>query len=306
MAHSARCCQCPTLETFTPQVQGNWESTYRPLRNRLNLLPHVLLQLIRTLRIRRRLIVVFPAVIVYQLRIPDEVLRRVILIALQLRLHGAEIHRLGDDVVVIRHLIPVDRVRERPRGAVVLQIVEQVHELVVIGAVARLAGEFVHVWGPTGGLDGGDGHGVDFAGAGFPFFGGGVHDVAFGEGADFGLHGFFLLEEHSADFEIPDARDHGALHDGAAFVVFNIAHPSGFIERDFFREPLLFEVPDGVVVGVGKEMLDGGSGFDVVFKMGHEMRAVAFDLLVRGDSAENDLGEFAGIEWAVRDPPYDL
>lgn len=280
--------------------------TYRPLWNPLDLLPHVLLQLIRTLRIRRRLIVIFPAIVIYQLRIPDEVLGRVILIALELRLHGAEIHRLGDDVVVIRHLVPIDRMRERPRRAVVLQVVEEVHELVVVGPVARLAGQLVHVGGPARGLDGGDGHGVDRAGAILPFFGRGVHDVAFGEGANLGLHGFFLLEQHAADFEIADARDHGALHDGAAFVVFDVAHPGGLVERDFFGEALLFEVADGVVVGVGEEMLDGGSGFDIVFEVGHEMRAVAFDLLVGGDGTEYDLGEFTGIEWAVRDPAYDL
>lgn len=280
--------------------------TYRPLWNPLDLLPHILLQLIRTLRIRRRLIIIFPAIVIYKLRIPDEVLRRVILIALELRLHGAKIHRLGDDIVVIRHLVPIDRMRERPRGAVVLQVVEEVHELVVIGPVARLAGQLVHVGGPAGGFDGGDGHRIDFAGAVLPFFGRGVHDVAFGEGADFGLHGFFLLEQHAADFEIADARDHGALHDGAAFVVFDVAHPGGLVERDFFGESLLFEVADGVVVSVSEEVLDGRGGFDVVLEVGHEMRAVAFDLLVGRDGAENDLGEFAGIEWAVGDPPYDL
>ena len=88
--------------------------TYRPLRNRLDLLPHKLLQLIRTLRIRCVLSVVFPAVIVYQPRILDEVFRRVILVAFQLRLHRTQIHRLGDHVVVILHLIPIDRVCERP------------------------------------------------------------------------------------------------------------------------------------------------------------------------------------------------
>jgi len=184
---------------------------------------------------------------------------------------------------------------------VVLHVVEEMQELVVVWPVAGLSGQLVHVRGPAGGFDRGDGHGVDGAGAGFPLFGGGVHDVAFGEGADFGGDGFFLFEQHAADFEVADPGHHGALHDGAAFVVFDVAHPAGFLERDFFGEALLFEVTDGVVVGVGEEVLDWGGGFDVVFQVRHEVRAVAFDLLVRGDGAEDDLGKFPGVERAVGD-----
>ena len=148
-------------------------------------------------------------------------------------------------------------------------------------------------------FDGGDGHGVDGggrgrgrgdggaggAGAGVgvgvgageeggfgrrrrrsgPFAGRGVDDVRLGKGADFGHDGFFLLEQHAAGFEVADARDHGALHDGAAFVVFDVAHPAGAVEGDFFGEALFFEVADGVVVGVGEEVLDRRRGFDVVF-----------------------------------------
>ena len=92
-----------------------------------------------------------------------------------------------------------------------------------------------------------------------------MDDVGFGEGADFGLDGFFLLEEHAAGFEVADLGDHGALHDGAAFVVFDVAHPDGLVEGDVFGEALLFEVADGVVVGVGEEVLDWGGGLHVVF-----------------------------------------
>ena len=92
-----------------------------------------------------------------------------------------------------------------------------------------------------------------------------MHDVGFAEGANLGHDGFFLLEEHAARFEVADAGYHGALHDGAAFVVFDVAHPAGFFEGDFFGEALFFEVADGVVVGVGEKVLDGRGGFDVVF-----------------------------------------
>ena len=276
------------------------KGSYRPLRNLLDLGKHKFLQLIRALGIRRRLVVILATIIENQLGVPDEILRRRVQVLLVLLLHGAQVHRLLDHLVVIRHLVAVDRLRERPRRPVVLHIVEQVQELVVIRAVSRLARQLVHIWRPAGLANGQDVHGVKFAGAGFlPFFGRGVHNVGFGEGSDFGVDGFFLLQEHAACFEVADAGHHGALHDGAAFVVFDVAHPAGFVEGDFFGEALLFEVADGVVVGVGEEVLDGRGGFDVVFEVRHHVCAVAFDLLVRGDGAEDNFGKLAVREGAV-------
>lgn len=43
----------------------------------------------------------------------------------------------------------------------VLQVVEQVEELIIVGSVAGLAGELVHVWGPARGADSGDVEWVD-------------------------------------------------------------------------------------------------------------------------------------------------
>ena len=88
--------------------------THRPLGNRLDLRPHILLQLIRTLRIRRRLIIILAAIIKHQLRIADEILRRGIQILFMLFLHGAQIHGLFDDLVVVGHLVAVDGLREGP------------------------------------------------------------------------------------------------------------------------------------------------------------------------------------------------
>ena len=48
-------------------------------------------------------------------------------------------------------------------------------------------------------------------------------------------------------------------------------------------------------------MHDRRSRFDIVFEMGHEVSAVAFDLLVRRDGAEDDFGEMTGIEGLVCD-----
>lgn len=187
----------------------------------------------------------------------------------------------------------------------VLHIIQQVQQLVVVGPVARLARQLVHVRRPAGGLDGGDAHWVDGPKvAGPPLLGRGVDYVGFAEGTDLSRDGFLLLEEHAAGFEVADARHHGALHDGAAFVILDVAHPAGLLESDFFGEALLFEVADGVVVGVCEEVLDWGRSFDVVFEVGHEMRPVAFYLLVRGDGAEDDFGELTAVERTICDTSF--
>lgn len=54
--------------------------TYRPLRDRLDLPPHKPLQLIRTLGIRRRLVIIAPTIIEYQLGITQELHWRRILV----------------------------------------------------------------------------------------------------------------------------------------------------------------------------------------------------------------------------------
>ena len=124
--------------------------------------------------------------------------------------------------------------------------------------------------------------------------------MALGEGSYFCRDCFFLLEQHAANFKIPDARDHSTLHDSSAFVILNIAHPTWFLQSDLLCESLFLEVSDCIIVGVCEEVLDWGSCSDIVFQVGHEMCSVAFDLLVGGDGAENDLSEFTAIKRAVR------
>ena len=132
-----------------------------PLRHLLDLTPHELLQPIRRFRIRRRLSIVPPTIIKDQLRILDKVVRGGIEILLVLLFHGREIHGLLDDVVVVVHLVCVDGLQKRPGIVVVLHVVEEVEKLVVVGSVARLAGELVHVGRPARSFDGGNGEWVD-------------------------------------------------------------------------------------------------------------------------------------------------
>lgn len=88
--------------------------TYRPLRNRLDLRPHELLQLIGALRVRGRLIVILAAIIEDEARIADEVLRSGVKVLLMLLLHRAKIHWLLDHLIVIRDLVAIDWLREGP------------------------------------------------------------------------------------------------------------------------------------------------------------------------------------------------
>ena len=125
--------------------------------------------------------------------------------------------------------------------------------------------------------------------------------MAFREGPNFGGDCFFLLKQHSPNFEIANTWDHGALHYCSAFVVFDISHPYRFLEGNLFREALLLKIAYCIVVGVREEMFDWRSGFDVVFQVRHEMRAVTFDLLIGRDGAEDYFSKLAAVERSICD-----
>ena len=127
-----------------------------------------------------------------------------------------------------------------------------------------------------------------------------MDDVALGEGSYLRRDCFFLLEQHAANFKIPYSRNHSTLHYRSALVILDIAHPTGFLQSDLLCKSLFLEVSDCIIVGVCEEVLDRGCCSDIVFQVGHEMCSVAFDLLVGGDGAENNLSEFAAIKRAVR------
>lgn len=91
-----------------------------PLRDRLDLLPHVLFQFVGTFSIWSALVVILAAVVEYEAGIPDEVLGGRILVRIQLRLHCAEIHGFLDDIVIVGHVVLVDRNQERPAALVIL------------------------------------------------------------------------------------------------------------------------------------------------------------------------------------------
>ena len=139
----------------------------------------------------------------------------------------------------------------------VLHIVEQVQELVVVGSMARLPGQLIHIWGPPGSFDGRHGHRIDFTWTVLPLLRRSVHDVALTKGTNLGSNSLLLLQEHAAGLKVSNLGHHGALHYGAALVVFDVAHPPWFLQGDLFRESLLLEVADGVIISISEKMLDG-------------------------------------------------
>lgn len=149
----------------------------RPLGDGLDLVPHVLLELVGRLGVGGALVVVLAAVVEDEAGVFDEFLGRRVLVGLELRLHGREVHRLLDHLVVIRDVVSVDRVQEGPGRLVVLHVVEKVQELVVVRAVTWLAREFVHIRRPARLADRLDGEGVDRRQAVPPLLGRLVHDV---------------------------------------------------------------------------------------------------------------------------------
>lgn len=102
------------------------EKTYRPLRNVLDLSPHVLFQFVGALGIGRSLVVVFAAIVEDQLRVSDKVFRGRIEVFFVFFFHGAEVHGLLDDFVVIGDFVAVDWLCEGPGRGVVLDVIEKV------------------------------------------------------------------------------------------------------------------------------------------------------------------------------------
>lgn len=82
----------------------------RPLGDGLDLVPHVLLELVGRFGVGRALVVVFATIVEDEASVLDELFRRRVLVGLELRLHGGEIHRLLDDFVVIGYVVFVDGV----------------------------------------------------------------------------------------------------------------------------------------------------------------------------------------------------
>ena len=81
-----------------------------------------------------------------------------------------------------------------------------------------------------------------------------MSDVAFAQDTNFGLYGFLLLEQYTANFEIPYSREHRALHKYPSFIIFNISHPDRPSESDLFGNTLFLKVAGGIIVGVGQKM----------------------------------------------------
>ena len=96
------------------------------------------------------------------------------------------------------------------------------------------------------------------------------------------------------------------MHDGAAFIILDITHPFRLGQCDFLGKSLFLKVANGIVVGVSKEVHDIARGFDVVFQVRHEVRAVAFHLLVTSHGTEDDFGKLAALERPVRDATHYL
>lgn len=70
------------------------------------------------------------------------------------------------------------------------------------------------------------------------------------------------------------------LHDGSSLVVLDVSDPLGLVEGDVLGESLLLEVADGVVVGVGEEVLDGWVNvLDVVLEVVHQMTSVTLQTI---------------------------
>ena len=241
-------------------------------------------------------------------------------------LHGRQIHGLLDHFIVIRNLIAIDRLGKGPCGAVVLHIVQKMQQLVVVGPVAWLARQLIHVWRPPRLLDRWDTQRIDLAWSVSPLLGRIVDYMRATKCANLRVHCFPLLQYHAAYLQIPYLGEHRALHNGTSLIILNISHPERFFKCDFLRKALLFEIPNCVVIRIGQKVHNGRCRFYIVLQqntsislytptlrirllvypyleMRHQVRSVSLDLLVRRDGAKDNFSKTATIEWPVRNAP---
>lgn len=77
-------------------------------------------------------------------------------------------------------------------------------------------------------------------------------------------------------------------------------------ESDFLGEALFLEITNRIVVGIRQKVHDVACGLDVVFQVGHEMRTVSLDLLVRANGAKDNFGKLAAFEGSIGDAAHDF
>ena len=125
--------------------------------------------------------------------------------------------------------------------------------------------------------------------------------IALAHRTNLGMYRGLLLHEHPSALKIANLRQHRALHQSTALVVFDVSHPLGLVECDLLCKSLLLKISNRVIVRVGEEVHDIARCLHIVFQVIHEMRTVAFDLLIAANRAKDNFRKLSTLEWAVRD-----
>lgn len=126
-----------------------------PFGHVFDLLPQFFFQLDGSFVVWSLLSIVTSAVDTDESGISNKVFGGFVSVVLEFLFHGAEIHGLFDDFVVVKNFVFVDGLKEGPGMGAVLKGGEEMHELGVVGVVAGLTGESIHVQTPASLLDGG-------------------------------------------------------------------------------------------------------------------------------------------------------
>ena len=104
---------------------------------------------------------------------------------------------------------------------------------------------------------------------------------------------------------VADVPVYVALHHGAPVVVFDEAFPPRLGQGWTFRESLLSEILDRIVVCVCQKIMDL-LVTSMIFQLIHQARTIAFDLLLGSDCQKNDLCELLSVERSKNTPSKNL
>jgi len=217
-------------------------------------------------------------------KLPDERVTSVGDLLFNFLSHGFQVHRILDIVVVVWHFGDVDWFAEWPRVFVLAQLRQYFVALVFEAALVVLATLFLHFFGPACFLQA-----WNILKAEYPLRCGKTQARLYSNNRSLCYHGqqLLLLEP---DIPIECAMSHvpmySTLHHGTTVVVFNVPLPPSFrhvvggclISVRRLGKALLFEVLDGVVVGIRQEIVELVL-FGVILQPVHQPSAIPFDLL---------------------------
>merc|ERR1719370_802563 len=242
--------------------------------------------------------IVGPAVGEHPFHVRDEEPLVHIVICFQPLCHGFHVHGELHMLIVVRHSLSVHRIKERPGTSVVPACSEDgLHNIVEMFQVSffvtvSCAPAFVLGWRlPSCLKNAWDGFNGNLTNTVFETCEAWVHlTYLLLFPLDQLLENFLLLSHHCSELDVNNPGVEFATHEGRSFIVLDIPPIHCFRKLEVLAEALLLKVAHCKLISKCEKVHHPIPDV-VVLEMVHQVGSVAFNLLIAGDSAEDNLRE---------------